>query len=774
MFRVAILQNQSESFRSGYADVARNMSGHLQAEGYSFVTIDGGNVRELFDENSENHLSRFDSLFISTNSLSDEVTKDIFLDNQGAISRFLSSGRGVFLGYQKKLSSSQNTMDSDWLLPEPFRVRMEVRPKNETDSSQGLVKASVIGEHSVAPFLLLNNPNEISDELIASHCKENDFKSHVYRSVLIPENEAAFEAVLDDISYGDTRRLMLVNRASFAGERVVVSTVAIDWEGHWKFLENVVRYITEGVPTVAMYSHPKRSDPAFEFVRSSARFLRVTHSEYSSLSVPSSFRNVHNVFLLSSKWDESEVKAFWSELAGPDPKSLRDATNFKRLYQLGDGARSHTSLTRFVNYTAIDVIANEALVWLERQFDGGMWSGSFWASHDILKTYMSLGMDVSSFLPGILEEVKPHLIPGGYDAVMGPSCGLLSLLNSLSENYENILTEAGFGISTRADIAFWILENLESQSDVARQVAARALFGAGSVKTLSELEGRGKKRALSLLRTTVAKALLASTDQVPSLSDIDLVRFIQLSSGNPALEAVFGASAKELTRRQGADGLWSSIALTSLIVVTLIEGVVPKEKSDHSDATRDVVARAVEGLRARFHDSIEPWGGVMQDVALAVQALGLFRATYDVGSQEIFESLEAESRLSRESVGIGKIRVDLKDLFARDLSKDKKIREIEKTNESQRETITRLKQDSIRARRSMAIFRVIGGISSLLFVALLVSFWFGERDALLNVIAGTGSLLGLIIGALIAIPITYLVTPTVSGGEPNLNVEEKK
>jgi ABC-type branched-subunit amino acid transport system permease subunit len=55
-----------------------------------------------------------------------------------------------------------------------------------------------------------------------------------------------------------------------------------------------------------------------------------------------------------------------------------------------------------------------------------------------------------------------------------------------------------------------------------------------------------------------------------------------------------------------------------------------------------------------------------------------------------------------------------------------------------------------------------------------VSFWFGERDALLNVIAGTGSLLGLIIGALIAIPITYLVTPTVSGGEPNLNVEEKK
>ncbi|PZA12188.1 hypothetical protein DNX69_09265 [Rhodopseudomonas palustris] len=412
-----------------------------------------------------------------------------------------------------------------------------------------------------------------------------------------------------------------------------------------------------------------------------------------------------------------------------------------------------------MNYTAIDVIANEALVWLERQFDGGMWSGSFWATHDILKTYVSLGTDVSSFLPGVLEEIKPHLVPGGYDAVMGPSCGLLSLLNLLSDGYEACLDEYGFGATVRADIALWILDNLESQSDVARQVAARALFGAGSSKTLAELEHRKKSRTLALLRTTVTKALLASVEQVPSLSNIDLVRYIQLSGGVATLETVLVASAKELARRQGADGLWGSIALTALIVVTLVEAAISREGERSAAAIQNVVAHAVEGLRANFKNSTEPWGGIIQDAALAVQALGLFRSTYDAGSQELFESLEAESRLPRQSVGFGKIRVDLKELFARDLFKDKKIKELGHLGEAQDKEIERLRADAVRARSSMSIFRMLGFVSLLLLVTLVASFWFGERQALLNVVASTGSLLGLVIGALIAVPITYLVSP---------------
>jgi hypothetical protein len=315
---------------------------------------------------------------------------------------------------------------------------------------------------------------------------------------------------------------------------------------------------------------------------------------------------------------------------------------------------------------------------------------------------------------------------------------------------------------------------VESQSDVARQVAARALFGEGSEKTISELEARGKGRSLALLRTNVNEALLASIDQIPSLSDIDLVRFVQLSASASPLEAVFASCIRELARRQGADGLWSSIALTSLIVVTLVEGVTTKEGERHDAEIRDVVARAIEGLRSKFRMNSEPWGGVIQDIALAVQALGLFRATYDVGSQEIFESLEAESRMSRQSVGIGKIRVDLKELFSRDLAKDKKIRDLSHIIADQKQTLSLLREATKSAHRSMSIFRVTSGVSVLLLISLVASFWFGDREALLNVVAGTGSLLGLVIGALIAIPITYIVSPGSVPREPESKNEVGK
>ena len=300
------------------------------------------------------------------------------------------------------------------------------------------------------------------------------------------------------------------------------------------------------------------------------------------------------------------------------------------------------------------------------------------------------------------------------------------------------------------------------------------MFGRGSAKTLAELEVGGKSRVLAILRTTVNKALLASVDQIPLLSDIDLDRHIHLSAGVSSLESVFAVSIRELTRRQGSDGLWSSIALTALIVVTLIEGVTTKEGERHAGEIRDVVARAVEGLRAKFRRSADPWGGIVLDVALALQALGLFRVTYDVGSQEIFESLEAESRMSRQSVGIGKIRVDLKELFSRDLLKDKRIRELDRLLAKQDENIGQLKTSVSRARRSMVIFRVISGVSLLLLVTLVASFWFGERQALLKVVAGTGSLLGLVIGAMISIPITYFVSPSISQSEPEPKNEATK
>lgn len=761
MYRVAVVQNQSESLRAGYADVARNFDTQLRLGAYEFTPFDGANIASLFEPASPQYLATFDALFVSTNAASDEKTRTALEQNLELIDQFLRSGKGIYLGYQKKMSVPfGHAVTTGTLLPVPYSVTMQNRPESEPDSSIGKISIAERSPHSVGSFLLLNSPHEVSEELIMTHCRENDFKAHAYRAILVPFNEAAFETVLEDRSYDGPRRLMLANRSSTAGERVVVSTIAVDWENHRRLLENIIAYITEGVPRVALIAQQQAGDLGFDFIRSTAKLLRVPNRQYSSLAVPEELSRIHNVYIVSAKWSQESVEKFWRTVTGPRPRTIQPAASFSRLYHLGDSSRGCTSLTRYVNYTTIDVVVNDALLWLEQHFRGGFWAGGFWNTHDVLQMMDGLDLDASSYLPGVLRDIEPHLRPGGYDAVMGPSCGLLSLLNRLSVRYEAELNAGGFPVERRAHIASWILDNLEGQSDVARQVAARALFGKGGEPVLAALRARGRDDAVSSLRRIVRNGLNVSIERVSSMSEMDLVRLVQLTYTVPALESVLAASLAELKNRQDDTGLWGSVGRTANIVTSMLEiGEAPPSLAQDSEWD-EAVSRAVEALRGSYSHQLSSWGGIIQDTAMSAHALGLYRSRYDVESQELFETVEADARSTQRSSSVGRARIDLGELFARELKREEGLRALRLEVESaQRQALTDSKTLA-RAQRKAAILQVFGGASFLLLVTLFVSFWLSQREALKEVLTGTGSLLGLVIGAIIAVPITLLLSPS--------------
>lgn len=756
MYRVAVLQNQSESLRAGYADVAQNFGAQLRLRGYEFVPFDGANIGSLFEPLSPQHLATFDALYISTNATSDAKTRVALEGGIPHLDEFLRSGKGIYLGYQKKMSwPSGQRPESGSLLPDPYCVAMEERPGAERDSSVGKISVSPPQRHSVGHFLLMNSPNRVTEELIMTHARENDFKAHVYRSVLVPSNEAAFETVLEDSSYGGMpRRLMLVNRSSHVGERVVVSTIAIDWENHQRLLENVITYIAEGVPHVALIA-PPQGDTDFDFIRSTAKLLRVTNREYASLSeVPEEFTRIHDIYVVSAKRPQQSVQEFWDVVSGPRPRAIQHASSFRRLYHLGTRAQGRSSLTRYVNYTSIDVVMNEALLWIEQQFDGGLWAGGFWNSHDVLQMMDALDVNVKPYLPGVLRDIQPHLRPGGYDAVMGPSCGLLALLNRLSIRYEEELSAGNFVVERRADIATWILENSESQSDVARQVAARALFGKGGGGVLEVLRGRGKESALKSLRSIVRTGLNVPA-RVSSMSTMDLVRLVQLTYDVPTLESVFTAAVAELMHRQDESGLWGSVGRTANIVTSIleVEDLVLDVEWD------EAVSRAVEALRGGYRQDLRSWGGNIQDTAMSVHALGLYRSRYDVESQELFETVEADARSCQRSPSVGHARIDLSELFARERKREENLQALSREVSEARQVMAAASQERARSQRRASIFQVFGGVSFLLLIALMFSFLLSEREALAHVLSSTGSLLGLVIAAIIAVPITLLLSP---------------
>lgn len=767
MYRVAVIQNQSESLRSGYADVTRNFSQRLRLDDYEFIPFDASNISFLFEASSPFYLETFDSIFISTNSTSDVLARKVLEDNCKLLENFFSVGKGVFLGYQKKMSVKDTKKDSvTGLLPEPYRILMINRPKSEPDSSVGKIAISSRSHHWAGSFLLMNSPHEVSEELLMTHCRENDFKSHVYRAILQPENEAAYETVLEDKSYDDYRRVMLVNRTSISGERVVVSTIAVDWEGHWRLLENIIRYITEGVPRVAFIEHPQEADLGFEFIRSTAKLLRVTNRQYTNLAVPDEFAGIHDVYVVSSKWPQDSVETFWRNIAGPKAKFVQPAAYFRRLYHLGNPSKGCTSLTRYVNYTSIDVVINDALLWLEQQYRGGFWAGGFWNTHDVLVMMDALDQDVRQYIPGVLNDILPHLTPGGYDAVMGPSCGMLNLLNRLSAKYETELEAGGFSIERRAQIASWILDNLEGQSDVARQVAARSLFGKGGESVLAALRANGKDDAIKALRGIIRNGLNISIERVQSYSDIDLVRLVQLTHSLPALESILAASMHELKSRQNANGLWGSVGRTANILTSILEIEGAPESLTNDREWNETVSRAVEAIRGCYDHELRSWGDIIQDTAMSVHALGLYRSRYDVESQELFETIEADTRESKAASSVGRARIDLGELFARELHRESYLRKLKREEKKigvQSENMSKLLAD---AQKKAAVFQILGGVSFLLFVSLVVSFWISELQALMNVLTSTGSILGIVIGAIIAVPVTLLLSPSTS--EQNL------
>lgn len=776
MYRIAVVQNQSESLRSGYADVARNFGAQLRLNDYEFTAFDGANIASLFEPASPQYLAAYDALFVSTNATSDAKTRIALEKNVSRVDEFLRSSKGLYLGYQKKMSlPSGHALTPSALLPDPYRVAMNDRLSSEPDSSVGTISIAPRSPHSVGSFLLLNSPNEVTEELIMTHCRENDFKAHVYRSLLVPASEAAFDTVLEDRSYdGPARRLMLVNRSSLAGERVVVSTIAIDWESHQRLLENVITYITEGVPRVALIAQPQGGDFDFDFIRSTAKLLRVTNRQYSSLlAVPEEFARIHDVYVVSAKWPQESVEEFWHTVSGPKPHAVQPAASFRRLYHLGDRARGWTSLTRYVNYTSIDVVVNDALLWIEQQFDGGFWAGGFWNTHDVLQMMDALDLDARSYLSGVLRDIEPHLRPGGYDAVMGPSCGLLGLLNRLSIRYEAELKAGGFPVERRAHIATWVLENLEGQSDVARQVAARALFGKGGEPVIDALRAHGRSSAVDSLRSIVRNGLNVPVARVSSMSEMDLVRLVQLTHNTPALESVLTASLAELKRRQDDAGLWGSVGRTANIVTSILEIEVAPPSMAQDSEWDEAVSRAVEALRGSYSHDLYSWGGIIQDTAMSVHALGLYRARYDVESQELFETVEADARSSQRSASVGRARIDLSELFARELGREGNLRALTREAESARWQALTDSQALARSQRKATVFQTFGGVSFLLLAALLASFWFSQPEALKAVLSGTGSLLGLVIGAIIAVPITLLLSPR-NRDEAKLTLPEKR
>jgi hypothetical protein len=147
---------------------------------------------------------------------------------------------------------------------------------------------------------------------------------------------------------------------------------------------------------------------------------------------------------------------------------------------------------------------------------------------------------------------------------------------------------------------------------------------------------------------------------------------------------------------------------------------------------------------------------------MCVHALGLYNARYSIASQELFETIESDARSSATSRTVAQARLDLNALFRRDLERELVLGQLRDSTAALQAKSSNLSADLTKSIKRARRFQSFGAASLLLLVALIVTFAISQRAALIEVLTSAGSILGLVVGAIIAVPIAVWLVPRVS------------
>lgn len=743
-YRVAVIENESESIRYGYANIVRKLGSLQRLRKYSFERFDSRNLDTLFYEKT---LLEFDSLFIATNATSDDSTLSLLRQHRCKIDEFVSKGGGIYLSYQKKLTSKDGAVNTDFL-PAELDVAAVERP--EQSSADGCISSEAPHGPWSSTTLVLNYPEPISNDSILERCRDNEFKPHLYRAFLEPTQTTAYHTLIWDQSYPQgVRPLLLASRSSGAKDRVVACTIALDWEWHAQLLTNIVAFITEGMPIVAFVSGEPKPRGDFEYLIDSASLSKIPHAVYrTTASIPHELFSVHGIFILSPSCTEQEAKELWRRVKLGAPEAR---TQYKRLYRIDDQGGT-ISLIQQSNFSSVDLTIDSAVAWVDSRYRGGFWAGGFWNTTDVLRMLMDLDSSPATYLDGVLKDVKKHYRDGSYDGVVGATSGLLELMVYLSRTCPSELLDFGFGPTELERMACWVVDMIETQSLDTRQssVLALAEFSKWTMQKGSVWRQEDAYRRVQLaMKRQLPEMISVATDA--GSTELDLVRTIRFAT-------LVGASFEELLRllkalksRQRVDGAWHSVGRTSHVVIGLLSCHDALVQLEPEESLNELIYKAVLYLMSTYDDAAGNWLGDIQATATAARAIGLHNKKYAFSTQELFETISQQIKQVDRSENIRAIRRELASIRSDVVTSREQFEKLEA-----RSMDTKARHEQLERREF--IWRCIGTVSTLLLTGVGISLFVNFRMVAKALISEFGSVLPLIAGAVLAVPVTAVLS----------------
>lgn len=476
MYRIAVIQNEVEMQHSGYVDsVPKYKKQDFDLREHVFNRFSSVNIGELFIE-GENYLIDYDCVIIGTNATSDGDVYSILCNenNKLILENFIAMGKGLLICSQKKLREDPEADESEYkarktyFLPEIYEYKVVSRPPNES-SDQGNVTVLSQESNDIQKFLC-SFPQVIDNKTIFEHCTKNDFQKHFYRDYIIPLNDSSYLPVLLD-ECETVRNTLMVARPR-KNEKIVISTMALDWAGHYELIENILYYLIIGIPTVAFVDKKEQPAKDFQFLISEADLSHISYYTYLSATevINSSLRQYHTLYVFSPSYFENEVSEFWE-------RNVKEQSGYIKLFYY-KYISNELVLVNFSYFSYIDAQKHEVETWLKSEYKDGLWGNSFWKTYDALFALHRMGEDISPYLRGAFSKIEKHYRNGSYDGVLAPTCGLFEL-EALIMQDENLRKEVSKVEEYLNETQNWLIEKYNGTSSYNKKFIIRSFHNAG-------------------------------------------------------------------------------------------------------------------------------------------------------------------------------------------------------------------------------------------------------------------------------------------------------
>lgn len=619
MFTIALIQNQSEMAHYGYAD-ARPI---VKEFGYTPILYTADNIDSLGSSLSRN---QFDAIIFASNALNDktiraEVESSKFNE---AFHGWLKNrnGRGVLCLHQLRLAQEQTSNTK--LFPPPFdKIIATVRPVNEK-SAEGNI---LYGSNAETNTLLLY-PNRISPQNIKKDSLNFRSLPGLYWHYWSNVNLSDWEILLVDKDSSDEseRPLLLAARDASKG-RIVVSSLALDWQKQRSVLQNILIYVVEGRHNTAFLYDEDNKNTAFDYLIGTLQSKKYPFrsypmgQDYGCLEQHIT-NNVHTIIVLGPfvelpRLSKSLAEKIIKYVHSGNLKLISIDAVDPEIRRFSVAGRERSALK----------LLHTAELQLHSELRKGFIDGSFWSTAETLQILQGIPQSDSNFHSLVGEALKladTHDRSGSYDEVFGVTCAFLWMRG----------TYLGIDSEKTKVTAQWIRSQI-NEFESREQVQAYLTFIELDIITEQE-----KKQLASILTRIVEE----------QLSEIDTVVYLK-SAVTSGYSSLIPGLVSALQKTQKEDGSWIDLATTATAIIVLIDAlsILRSDPSTYSRLKPSIEKMLFVGilyiqnnLQSSFptdQSQRYPWDGKASTTAKCILAWLKFEELIDLPVYELVETL---------------------------------------------------------------------------------------------------------------------------------------